>query len=70
MVLNFRAQKEFKPLHSHAFMFKIERYFAAAMVPLFPAAYFIHTPWMDTVLAVALTLHIHWGVRGVIGVSS
>ncbi|KAK6054452.1 CybS [Cooperia oncophora] len=44
----------------------IERYFAAAMVPLFPAAYFIHGPVMDAVLTVALTLHIHWGVQGVV----
>uniref|UniRef100_A0A0N5A8K2 Succinate dehydrogenase [ubiquinone] cytochrome b small subunit n=1 Tax=Syphacia muris TaxID=451379 RepID=A0A0N5A8K2_9BILA len=60
------AQKQFKPLHNHGPLFKIERYFAAAMVPLFPAAYFIHTPLMDTILALALTLHIHWGVWGVV----
>ncbi|PIO59969.1 CybS protein [Teladorsagia circumcincta] len=44
----------------------LERYFAAAMVPLFPAAYFIHGPVMDAVLTVALTLHVHWGVQGVV----
>ncbi|XGW09984.1 hypothetical protein V3C99_011898 [Haemonchus contortus] len=52
--------------HDHSLHFKIERYFAAAMVPLFPAAYFIHGPVMDAVLTVALTLHIHWGVQGVV----
>ncbi|VDM64340.1 unnamed protein product [Angiostrongylus costaricensis] len=46
--------------------FQLERYFAAGMVPLIPAAYFIHGPVMDALLTVALTLHIHWGVQGVI----
>lgn len=64
-----RAEKTAKPLHSHGFGFKMERYFAAAMVPLFPAAYFIHGPTMDAMLTFALTLHIHWGVYGVISVS-
>ncbi|KAK6732818.1 hypothetical protein RB195_016910 [Necator americanus] len=52
--------------HDHSLHFKLERYFAAGMVPLIPAAYFIHGPVMDAVLTVALTLHIHWGVQGVI----
>ncbi|EYB96590.1 hypothetical protein Y032_0149g2722 [Ancylostoma ceylanicum] len=52
--------------HDHSLHFKLERYFAAAMVPLIPAAYFVHGPVMDAVLTVALTLHIHWGVQGVI----
>ncbi|KHJ74854.1 CybS [Oesophagostomum dentatum] len=52
--------------HDHSLHFKLERYFAAAMVPLFPAAYYIHGPVMDALLTVALTLHIHWGVQGVV----
>lgn len=32
------------------------------MIPLFPAAYFIHGPIMDAALTIALTLHIHWFV--------
>ncbi|KAE9413847.1 hypothetical protein Angca_005322 [Angiostrongylus cantonensis] len=52
--------------HDHSFHFKLERYFAAGMVPLIPAAYFIHGPVMDALLTVALSLHIHWGVQGVI----
>uniref|UniRef100_A0A0M3I7R7 Succinate dehydrogenase [ubiquinone] cytochrome b small subunit n=1 Tax=Ascaris lumbricoides TaxID=6252 RepID=A0A0M3I7R7_ASCLU len=60
------AEKGFKPLHSHGTLFKIERYFAAAMVPLIPAAYFIHGREMDLCLALALTLHVHWGVWGVV----
>lgn len=66
----FSAEKGFKPLHSHGTLFKIERYFAAAMVPLIPAAYFIHGREMDLCLALALTLHVHWGVWGVVNVSS
>uniref|UniRef100_A0A915BCI4 Succinate dehydrogenase [ubiquinone] cytochrome b small subunit n=2 Tax=Parascaris univalens TaxID=6257 RepID=A0A915BCI4_PARUN len=60
------AEKGFKPLHNHGTLFKIERYFAAAMVPLMPAAYFIHGREMDLCLALALSLHIHWGVWGVV----
>ncbi|VDL74608.1 unnamed protein product [Nippostrongylus brasiliensis] len=52
--------------HDHSLHFKLERYFAMGMVPLLPAAYFIHGPVMDAVLTVALTLHVHWGVQGVI----
>ncbi|ETN85941.1 CybS [Necator americanus] len=58
----------FSPLYFNhkIYSLKLERYFAAGMVPLIPAAYFIHGPVMDAVLTVALTLHIHWGVQGVI----
>ncbi|VDO82547.1 unnamed protein product [Heligmosomoides polygyrus] len=52
--------------HDHSLHFKIERYFAAGMVPLLPAAYYIHGPMMDALLTIALTLHIHWGVQGVV----
>lgn len=49
-----------KAMGAHALHFKVERYFAAAMVPLIPAAYFVHGPIVDMILAGALTLHIHW----------
>ncbi|CAJ0607675.1 unnamed protein product [Cylicocyclus nassatus] len=52
--------------HDHSLHFKLERYFAAAITPLFPAAYFIHGPVMDALLTAALVLHIHWGVQGVV----
>ncbi|KJH51905.1 CybS [Dictyocaulus viviparus] len=52
--------------HDHSLHFKLERYFAAGMVPVIPAAYFIHGSLMDSLLTVILTLHIHWGVQGVI----
>jgi len=52
--------------HDHSLHFKIERYFAAAMLPLIPAAYFIHGPAMDYALAVALSLHVHWGFKAVV----
>ena len=51
-----------KPLGAHALHFKVERYFAAAMLPLIPAAYFVHGTTMDMLLTAALTLHIHWFV--------
>lgn len=51
---------------AHALHFKVERYFAAAMLPLIPAAYFVHGPTMDMLLTVALTLHIHWGIVAVV----
>ncbi|KAJ1363769.1 hypothetical protein KIN20_023701 [Parelaphostrongylus tenuis] len=43
----------------------------SAILPLqcchwFPTAYFIHGPVMDTLLTLALTLHVHWGVQGVV----
>ncbi|CAG9536264.1 unnamed protein product [Cercopithifilaria johnstoni] len=60
------ARKTFKKTHDHSTMFKIEKYFSAAMIPLLPAAYFIHGPVMDTVLAGAITLHAHWGLHGVL----
>jgi hypothetical protein len=44
----------------HALMFKIERYWAAAMIPLLPVAYFIHTPAMDFTLSFAIVMHTHW----------
>lgn len=46
--------------HDHAPHFKIERYWAAGMLPIFPASYFIHGPYMDAALTIALVLHIHW----------
>ncbi|KAF8361816.1 sdhd-1 [Pristionchus pacificus] len=52
--------------HDHSAHFKFERYFAAGMMPLIPAAYFVHGPVMDAALTIALTLHIHWGIQGVI----
>ncbi|CAI4231716.1 unnamed protein product [Auanema sp. JU1783] len=52
--------------HDHSTHFKIERMFAVGMLPLLPAAYFVHGPVMDAALTIALTLHIHWGVQGVI----
>uniref|UniRef100_A0A1I7XTR6 Succinate dehydrogenase [ubiquinone] cytochrome b small subunit n=1 Tax=Heterorhabditis bacteriophora TaxID=37862 RepID=A0A1I7XTR6_HETBA len=52
--------------HDHSLHFKVERYWAAGMLPLIPASYFIHGPVMDALLTIALTLHIHWGVQGVI----
>ncbi|KAM3722476.1 putative succinate dehydrogenase [ubiquinone] cytochrome b small subunit [Dirofilaria immitis] len=30
------------------------------------ASYFIHGPSMDTALAIAITLHAHWGLHGVL----
>ena len=44
----------------HALQFKIERYFAAGMFPLLPAAYFIHGTTMDLLLSAAIVMHSHW----------
>ncbi len=65
----FSGYKGFTPLHNHGTMFKVERYFAVAMVPLIPAAYFIHGREMDLVLTLAIALHVHWGAWGVVNVS-
>ncbi|KAK0397307.1 hypothetical protein QR680_002077 [Steinernema hermaphroditum] len=54
------------PADGHGAHFKVERYWAAAMLPLIPASYFVHGPVMDVALSVALVLHIHWGAAGVI----
>lgn len=43
-----------------AFYFKLERYWAAAMFPLVPAAYFIHSTPIDIALTLAIVLHSHW----------
>jgi succinate dehydrogenase (ubiquinone) membrane anchor subunit len=51
--------------HNHAKQFFLERFWAAAMLPVLPAAYFIHTPMMDFLLSIALVMHIHWGLHGV-----
>jgi len=59
------AVEEKKP-HDHSLHFKLERYFAVAMLPLIPAAYFIHGSAMDYALALALSLHIHWGFKAVV----
>ncbi|EFO85899.1 hypothetical protein GCK72_005424 [Caenorhabditis remanei] len=50
----------------HSMHFKLERLWAVGMLPILPASYFIHGPVMDAVLTVALTLHIHWGIHGVV----
>lgn len=47
-------------LSPHAAHFKLERGFALGMLPLFPAAYFIHGPVMDYALSAAIVLHVHW----------
>ncbi|KHN72030.1 Putative succinate dehydrogenase [ubiquinone] cytochrome b small subunit, mitochondrial [Toxocara canis] len=54
-------------VEDHSVHFKIERYWAAGMIPLIPTAYFIHTPSMDAVLTVAVVMHAHWGLAGVVG---
>jgi succinate dehydrogenase (ubiquinone) membrane anchor subunit len=51
---------------SHVKMFTLERYWAAAMFPVFPAALFIHNPVMDYLLAVLIAVHTHWGLETVI----
>ncbi|KAF7637289.1 hypothetical protein Mgra_00003255 [Meloidogyne graminicola] len=50
----------------HALLFKIERYLAAGMVPLLPAAYFIHGTTMDLLLSAAIVMHSHWGMMAVV----
>uniref|UniRef100_A0A6V7WW51 Succinate dehydrogenase [ubiquinone] cytochrome b small subunit n=1 Tax=Meloidogyne enterolobii TaxID=390850 RepID=A0A6V7WW51_MELEN len=50
----------------HALQFKIERYLAAGMFPLLPAAYFIHGTTMDLVLSAAIVMHSHWGLMAVV----
>uniref|UniRef100_A0A915Q7E4 Succinate dehydrogenase [ubiquinone] cytochrome b small subunit n=1 Tax=Setaria digitata TaxID=48799 RepID=A0A915Q7E4_9BILA len=62
------ARKTFKETHDHSTMFKIEKYFSIAMLPLLPTSYFIHGFAMDTALAVAITLHVHWGLHGVLSI--
>ncbi|VDN30613.1 unnamed protein product [Gongylonema pulchrum] len=62
----YSARKVYKETHDHSTMFKIEKYFSAGMLPLLPAAYFIHGSTMDTILAVVITLHVHWGLHGVL----
>ena len=52
--------------HDHSSAFKLERYWLGAMLPLFPAAYFVHNPVMDYALAVMIGMHVHWGLSGVI----
>jgi hypothetical protein len=44
----------------HALLFKIERLWATGMLPILPAAYFVHTPLMDFVLSFAIVMHSHW----------
>uniref|UniRef100_A0A0M3HWM5 Succinate dehydrogenase [ubiquinone] cytochrome b small subunit n=1 Tax=Ascaris lumbricoides TaxID=6252 RepID=A0A0M3HWM5_ASCLU len=60
------VSKEPFSIEDHSLHFKIERYWAAGMIPLIPTAYFIHTPAMDAVLTVAIVLHVHWGIAGVV----
>ncbi|CAJ0576549.1 unnamed protein product, partial [Mesorhabditis spiculigera] len=57
--LNDGANKA--PDFSHHF--KYERLWSAALLPVMPAAYFVHGPVMDAVLTIALSLHIHWGSK-------
>ncbi|CAD6194387.1 unnamed protein product [Caenorhabditis auriculariae] len=60
-----KDNEAFAKVHDHSTHFKIERYWAAGMLPILPASYFIHGPVMDAVLTVAITLHVHWGIQGV-----
>ena len=41
-------------------LWTIERFVAASMVPLVPAAFYIGTPIMDYALALAFAIHAHW----------
>lgn len=53
----------------HGMLFKIEKLFPLAMLPLFPAGWFIHgNPLIDYGLTFAIALHAHWGVHIVIEV--
>lgn len=48
--------------HDFSGHFKLERLWIVGMVPLFPAALFIHNSFMDYALALAISLHVYWYV--------
>uniref|UniRef100_A0A915EAK3 Succinate dehydrogenase [ubiquinone] cytochrome b small subunit n=1 Tax=Ditylenchus dipsaci TaxID=166011 RepID=A0A915EAK3_9BILA len=60
------AKSEEVPLGGHSTMFKLERIWTVASFPIFPAAYFFHTPTMDFLLTAAIVLHVHWGFIAVV----
>jgi len=44
----------------YAKLWTVERFVAAGMVPLVPAAFYIASPVMDYLLAFTFVLHAHW----------
>jgi len=53
--------------HNHSMLWSIERYLSASLLALIPGAFILPSlPMMDYALAMALCLHVHWGVEAIV----
>ncbi|KAL7073156.1 hypothetical protein ACQ4LE_007557 [Meloidogyne hapla] len=64
--MNSSSTAQSAAMGPYALQFKLERYLAAGMFPLLPAAYFIHGTTMDLLLSAAIVMHSHWGLMSVV----
>ncbi|XP_014212544.1 succinate dehydrogenase [ubiquinone] cytochrome b small subunit, mitochondrial [Copidosoma floridanum] len=50
----------------HVNLWKLERVVSALFLPLLPLAFMLENPILDSVLAVASVIHVHWGLEAII----
>ncbi|KAG8188831.1 hypothetical protein JTE90_004644 [Oedothorax gibbosus] len=52
--------------HSHTKIWTAERFLSGSLVGILPLSLAFPTPALDYALALALTLHVHWGVEAIV----
>ncbi|CAN7982638.1 unnamed protein product [Ixodes hexagonus] len=51
---------------SYVNLWKAERLLAASMLAIVPGAFMFPNAVMDTLLAISVTMHVHWGVETIV----
>lgn len=52
--------------HSHSRIWTAERFLSAALVGILPAAVAFPNPVLDYILALSMTVHVHWGIEAIV----
>ncbi|GFR30509.1 succinate dehydrogenase cytochrome b small subunit, mitochondrial [Trichonephila clavata] len=52
--------------HSHSRIWTAERFLSAALIGILPAAVAFPNPALDYVLALSMTVHVHWGIEAIV----
>lgn len=50
----------------HSKIWTAERFLSAGMVGILPAAMLMPSPLLDTLMAVAIVMHMHWGIEAIV----
>lgn len=52
--------------HSHSRIWTMERFLSAGLIGLLPLSLVYPNPAFDYALALALTIHVHWGIEAIV----